>query len=86
MSRLFQITLVNSLSRCPFFYVTDHYFYLLCRNAHVSVFDPTKHIAQPVPRSQDPTQNVLTFYIDVEIDGESGALDEESTLAAIQVS
>ncbi|CAI8034372.1 Mucin-like protein (Fragment) [Geodia barretti] len=54
------------------------------RNAHVSVFDPTKHIAQPVPRSQDPTQNVLTFYVDVEIDGESGALDEESTLAAIQ--
>ena len=52
----------------------------------MSVFDPTKHIAQPVPRSQEPTQNVLTFYVDVGIDGESGALDEENTLAAIQVS
>ena len=50
------------------------------------MFDPTKHIAQPVPRSQDPSQNVLTFYVDVEMeDGESGALDEDDTLAAIQV-
>ena len=51
----------------------------------MTVFDPAAYNLQPVLRAQHPSQNVVTFYMEVDVDGRSGVLNADDILEAIRV-